>query len=256
MTPDDIRAKLRTRAVGGAITCVESCESTNDLAWRAALEGAPHGAAFFADEQTKGRGRRGRTWLAEKGRAILGSVLLRSPLPAERSQLVTALGALAVTDVASALGVPTKIRFPNDVYAGERKLSGVLAEARFIGSRPDVFILGIGLNVNGSPKGEFPATSLAEEKGHEFSLPLVARSLLEALDEWVALLEGPVDPFQRAWRERSELIGRAVRVTEAGRTHAGSVTDVDVLEGITVRLETGPYRLFRAEYVEKLETQK
>lgn len=250
MNADDIRARLHSRA---PIACVETCESTNDLAWRAALEGAPHGSAFFADEQTKGRGRRGRTWLAEKGSAILCSILLRTELPAERSQLVTALGALAVTDVAAALGVATRIRFPNDVYAGDRKLAGVLAEARFVGSRPDVFILGIGLNVNGSPKGDFPATSLAEEKRHDFSLPLVARSLLEAVDEWAARLDGPVDPFQKAWRERSDLIGRSVRVTEGGRAHAGSVADVDVLEGITVRLETGPYRLFRAEYVEKLE---
>jgi len=173
-------------------------------------------------------------------------------LDADHSPLVTVVGALAVTEVTRRFGVPTRIRFPNDVYVGGRKLAGVLVEARFISSRPDLFILGIGLNVNGRPMG-LPATSLAEEAGHELSRPAVARALLEGVDEWGARLDGPVDPFQEAWSSRSELLDRSVRVWENGKSTTGTVSAIHCLEGIELRLHTGHVRFYRSEHVERLE---
>lgn len=254
MTPESIGARLRTRAIGRRIVCVETCESTNDLAWKAAVAGEPHGTAFFAEEQTKGRGRRGRNWVAPRGSAVLCSIVLRPDLDADRSQLVTVLGALAVADVAARWHVEARVRFPNDVVVRDRKLAGVLAEARFVSMRPDLFVLGIGLNVNAAPP-DLPATSLAAEAGRELGVAVVARELLEAVDEWAARLEGPVDPFRAAWRERSDLVGRRVRLSEEGRSFSGTVVDVDCLDGIELRLDTGHGRHFRAERLERLETE-
>jgi BirA family biotin operon repressor/biotin-[acetyl-CoA-carboxylase] ligase len=252
VTPDSIRHRLHSHAVGKRVVCVESCASTNDLAWKAALEGAPHGTAFFAEEQTEGRGRHGRSWLSPRGTGILCSILLRPAIEAERAGLVTVLGALAVADVAERFGVRARVRFPNDVYVDDGKLAGVLAESRFIGERPDLFILGIGLNVNGRPQG-VGATCLAEERGGKVDRVQVARALLEAVDEWTERLDGPLDPFRRAWRERSDLPGRRVKITENGKPYSGTVTDVDCVEGIELRLSNGHARAFRAEHVEKLE---
>ena len=248
MTPSAIRSRLSTRIIGKHMECVGKCASTNDLAWQAALEGAPDGTAIFAEEQTKGRGRLGRTWVAPRGANILVSIVLRPQLEVERVPLITALGALAVVDAADVGG---RVRFPNDVYVSDRKLSGVLVESRFISSRPDLFILGIGLNVNAYPP-DLPATSLAREKGKEQNLTLVARALLEAVDEWYARLDGPLKPWQKAWRERSDLIGRRVKISQNGKTVSGIVDDVDPLEGVVLRLSSGHVRPFRGEHVEQL----
>lgn len=251
MTPASISARLDVRAVGRRVECVERCVSTNDLAWKAAREGAPHGTAFFAEEQTQGRGRRGRTWLAPHGTSILCSILLRPEIEAERAQLVTALGALAVVEVAAATGVEARVRFPNDVYVGDRKLAGVLVESRFVASRADLFVLGIGLNVNAHPE-DLPATSLSRETGRAVDRATVARRLLEAADAWAARLAGPLDPWRSTWREKSDLPGRRVEVRIADRAVTGTVEDVDPLDGLVLRLPTGHLRAVRGEEVELL----
>ena len=91
MTPESVKSRLHTRIVGRRVQCVDRCESTNDLAWKAALEGEPEGLAIFAEEQTKGRGRFGRSWAAGRGEALLLSVLLRPQIAPERLPLMTAL---------------------------------------------------------------------------------------------------------------------------------------------------------------------
>lgn len=259
LTPQAIRARLSTRAVGRKILCVGAVDSTNDIAWSEAIGGAGHGLAVFADEQRKGRGRMGRPWFAPKGTSLLCSVVLRPELEVGEVPLVTAVAALAVADAVDEIaGISSKIRFPNDVFAGEAKIAGVLVESRFISGRPDLFIVGIGVNGN-VEAGEFPkdlksrATSLMIERGSRINLAQAARSLLEALDRWVGELNGGRRRIGKAWRERSGILRRAVLVREGGRTYAGVVEDLDPIEGLEVRLAEGQVRHFRGEHVEHLE---
>lgn len=245
MTPEGIRTRLHARVVGRHITCVQSCASTNDLAWKAALDGAADGTVVFAEEQSKGRGRFGRTWTALRGKSILCSTILRPDLEADRVPLMTAVGALAAADV---VGDGAQIRFPNDVMLDGKKIAGILVEARYISSRPDVFIVGIGLNVNAHPPG-VGATSL----GADVSRVATARALLEALDLWYGRLGGTLREFRKAWRERSFILGKRVRVKEDGRAVAGVVEETDPVDGLVLRLDSGHPRRVRSEHVEHLE---
>ena len=238
-------SRLRTKVVGKEVRCVDRCVSTNDLAWTAAIEGAPDGTAIFAEEQTKGRGRFGRTWAAARGQALLCSLILRPALDVERVPLVTALGALAAADV---VGDAAKIRFPNDVMLDGLKIAGILVEARFVSSRPDVFIVGVGLNVAGCPK-DMGATSL----GPKASLSATARALLEAVDDWYARLDGNLRDYRKAWKERSFILGKRVRVKQDGRYFPGTVEEVDPLDGLVIRLDSGQVRGIRGEHVEHLD---
>jgi len=245
LQPDTLRSRLHTKAVGRKIICVDSCESTNDLAWKEALAGAADGTAIFAEEQSKGRGRFGRVWTAPRGQGLLCSLILRPEIEVERVPLMTAMAALAVADV---VGEEAQIRFPNDVMREGKKIAGILVEARFISSRPDVFIVGIGLNVTGHPSG-LNATSL----GESVSRIAAARALLEAVDEWYGRLPGNLRDYRKAWRERSYILGKRVRVKQNGKTVPGVAEDVDPLEGIVLRLDSGHPRTIRSEHVEHLE---
>ncbi|HZE97339.1 MAG TPA: biotin--[acetyl-CoA-carboxylase] ligase [Planctomycetota bacterium] len=245
LTPEAIRARLHTRVVGRKIVCVDACESTNDLAWKEALAGAADGTAIFAEEQKKGRGRFGRVWTAPRGKGLLCSIVLRPEIDADRVPLMTAMAALAAADV---VGPAARIRFPNDVMVDGKKIAGILVEARFISSRPDVFIVGVGLNVNGHPEG-MNATSL----GETVSRPATARALLEALDEWYGRLPGTLRDYRKSWRDRSFILGRRVRIRQNGKAASGVVEEVDVLDGIVLRLDSGHPRTIRSEHVEHLE---
>jgi BirA family biotin operon repressor/biotin-[acetyl-CoA-carboxylase] ligase len=259
LTPQAIRSRLTSRAVGRRILCVGSVDSTNDLAWAEAIKGAEHGLAIFAEEQRKGRGRMGREWFAAKGSSVLCSVVLRPEIDVERVPLVTAIAALAAADAVDEIAhTRSSIRFPNDVFVRDRKIAGVLVESRFISGRPDLFVVGIGINGNVT-QDDFPkelagiATSLQMENGKAVNLALAARSLLEALDRWAGELGGGLRAIRREWRERSAILGRSVRVREGGRNYTGVVEGLDPIEGLEVRLAAGPVRHFCGEHVEHLE---
>lgn len=188
---------LRGR-LGRPYRFVETCPSTQRLLG----DDDPEGAVVVADEQTEGRGRLGRTWLAPPGRAILCSVLLR---PAPPMPFWPELSLVTGDAVAEALraetGVAAVLSHPNDVLVEGRKLVGVLPEAR-----PGRVVLGIGVNVSqradelptDTPK---PPTSLLVELGRELPrAPLLAAILLELerhYDAWQALHARGGSPGQR-----------------------------------------------------------
>src|SRR5690242_6705134 len=123
-----------------------------DLVAALADDGAPEGSCVVTDEQTAGRGRAGRTWVAPPGTCILLSALLKPDVPPERLGQLSILLAVAVARlVERQAGRGAKIKWPNDVLVDGAKISGVLANARLpAGGTPRVTI-GIGLNVNISP---------------------------------------------------------------------------------------------------------
>jgi BirA family biotin operon repressor/biotin-[acetyl-CoA-carboxylase] ligase len=136
--------------LGRPLVVLTETASTNDLARRAAKEGAPHGATWVADQQTSGRGRHGRTWVSPPGEGLLFSVLLRlSCAPVQLPPLALLCG-LAVRDAVARVAprVPIALKWPNDVTAGGRKLAGVLVEAITVGSRIEAVVVGIGINVH------------------------------------------------------------------------------------------------------------
>jgi BirA family transcriptional regulator, biotin operon repressor / biotin---[acetyl-CoA-carboxylase] ligase len=215
----EIAPLLGTAEVGRAIHHHAELGSTNDEAHRLAELGARHGEVVVAELQTHGRGRRGRAWIAPPGKSIALSVVLRPSLPATRAPEITLAGAVAVCEVARALGASTaRIKWPNDVECGGRKLAGLLTELRADGDRVKHAVLGVGLNCGLLPE-DFPAeleeqaTSLRIEKGEEVPRALACARLLEALDEWLAMhdVEG-FAPVRDRWRQLSSTLGRRVRI--------------------------------------------
>src|SRR5919204_5745856 len=125
-------------------------ESTNERGRELALAGAPSGTVVTAGEQTAGRGRRGRTWTAPAGKALLCSAILR-PLERKHALLPLAVPLAVCEAVESLVPLECRVKWPNDVWHEGRKLAGVLIEAR----PPDWAVIGIGLNVSIEPE-EFP----------------------------------------------------------------------------------------------------
>jgi BirA family biotin operon repressor/biotin-[acetyl-CoA-carboxylase] ligase len=179
LSPAAVEPRLRGR-FGRPYEHVPSTPSTQLLL----PAGAPEGALVSADEQTAGRGRLGRRWLAPAGTSLLCSLQLRPTIASERLPELTGVAARACAEAIAALtGLEPELKFPNDVLLGGRKVAGILAEAR-----DGRVVLGIGVNVNVSAEQlpqevDLPATSLLVATGHELERADLLVELLERLEE-------------------------------------------------------------------------
>lgn len=213
---------LELRRIQGPVRWLEEVDSTNRLARAWALEGAPEGALVVARRQTAGRGRRGRAWHSPEGGLWL-SVVLRPPA---LEGLSLAMG-LAVARTCRELGVEAEIRWPNDVWAGGRKLAGVLAEGHSTGGADDFAIAGLGINANlhsshFPPELEGTATSLARERGQEVDLRDLLRRTVQQVDGvYARFTAGGFAPLVPELAALCPMLGRPVEVESSGDRWVG-----------------------------------
>ncbi len=213
---------LASGELGRKIHHFEEVESTNDEAHRLAEAGALHGEVVVADFQTRGRGRRGRSWVAPRGKALTFSVVLRPAIAPARAPEITIAAAVAAAEAAREMGAGSaRIKWPNDVECKGRKIAGLLTELRAEPDRVRHAVLGVGVNVS-LQMHDFPeelrpvATSLLLESGERQPRPLVCARLLERIEEWLSLHETEgFGPVADRWRELSSTLGRRVRITGA-----------------------------------------
>ena len=191
-------------------------DSTNERAKELAMAGAPGGLVVTADEQSAGRGRRGTAWFAPPGSCLLYSALLR-PFAADRAPLLPLAVPIAVCEAAETVApVRCRLKWPNDVWVDERKVAGILVEAR-----PDEgwAVVGVGLNV-AIAEDDFPpelrdtAASLLPTEaegglppGGALSVKTALAALNEALNRWT---QAPDEEILSAYRARDALCGRRI----------------------------------------------
>lgn len=234
--------KVASPAFGAPHRHFRVTDSTNSRARELAQAGAPGGTVLTAAEQTAGRGRQGRSWVAPPGGALLYSAVLR-PLD-ERHLLLPLAVPVAVCEAAEALrpDVRCEIKWPNDVWIGGRKLAGVLVEAR---PRDSWAVIGVGLNLRIAPERLPPelretAASLFGAEGAETAragprepparLRESARQALDAaLGRWV---EAEPDAVLAEWRARDALRGHEV-AWEEGSGVADGIDDAGRLVVVT-----------------------
>ncbi|MFA1551076.1 biotin--[acetyl-CoA-carboxylase] ligase [Actinomadura chokoriensis] len=241
------RALVREGGLWREVRVVDETGSTNaDLAARA-LEGAPEGTVLVTELQTAGRGRQGRTWTAPPRSGLAFSVLLRPAVPAPRLGWAPLLTGVCVATAvrrmtawsqagerflgnAADVAVDARLKWPNDVLVGDRKLAGILAE-----KVEDALVIGVGLNV-GLREEELPvptATSLAIEGAPLSDRAPLLRAILREFEtwyrEWTALDGDPeTSGLRTAYRDLCATLGREVRVELPGAERlTGTARDVD-----------------------------
>ncbi|NXY94983.1 biotin--[acetyl-CoA-carboxylase] ligase [Streptomyces sp. BR123] len=244
------RALVTGQGLWSSVEVVPTTGSTNtDLASRAAQ--LPEGAVLVAEEQTAGRGRLDRSWVAPARSGLFFSVLLKpgEAVPQERWGWLTLLAGVATAaGLSRAAGVDTALKWPNDllvtVEGAERKAAGILAERV-----ADGIVIGIGLNVS-LTEDELPvpeAGSLRLAKAavtdREPLLKAVLRSLEEWYGNWRAAAGDPAaSGLQEAYAAQCATLGRHVRADlPGGRSLTGTAEAVDAEGRLVVRTEDGAH---------------
>jgi BirA family biotin operon repressor/biotin-[acetyl-CoA-carboxylase] ligase len=234
---------MRGGALAPSVVRVGRVDSTQTLAFALAAGGAPDGTVVVADSQTAGRGRRGRAWLDEPGASLLASIVLRPRLaPARLPGLSLAAGVAVAEALTRTAGLAPRLKWPNDVLLGGRKLAGVLLESRLSGEQATT-VLGVGVNLS---QRLFPAdlaqraTSIWLASGRLVDRDVLLAALLDALAEWRRRLERQgFRPVRERWRALSDTLGRTVSVDGV----TGLAVDVDATGALVVDDAEGRRRL-------------
>jgi len=242
-----VERRLRTRYLGRNILYLQTTSSTQDAARAAAERGAPVGTAVLAEEQTAGRGRLGRAWVSPAGKNIYVTLIMRPPAPKLRA--LSIVSPLAVAEALEGIGLAPRLKWPNDVLVGGRKIAGILIETELSGDAVKYALVGIGLNVNldveAVPEIAEIATSARRELGGDASREELLAALLNAFEaRYEQALEG--DAVFRAWRSRLETLGRRVRATLGQRVEEGVAEDVDAEGNLLVRRDDGSLAVVEA----------
>jgi BirA family biotin operon repressor/biotin-[acetyl-CoA-carboxylase] ligase len=241
LLPGEIREGLDTRVFGaGQIVHFEETDSTNLRAKILAAAGAPEGTVVIAERQTRGRGRKGRSWFSPDGGGIYISLILRPAMPpgeAPRITLVT--GVAAAEALLSVTPLEARIKWPNDILIKGKKIAGILTEISTEMDEIDHIVVGVGMNVNleaGSLDEEIreTATSILIETGEVFPRVKLIRAFLKKFETcYEILLSQGFNPIRERWKELSDSLGRQITVDMIGRTRAGEFIDIDA-EGVLI----------------------
>ena len=243
---------LRTSRIGRTLRSFQAVSSTNTLAADWAEEGAPDGAVVYAEQQTQGRGRLGRTWQSQPGLNLTFSVVLRPNLPAERMGMIPIAAGLAVAEALDAFVSPliAGIKWPNDVLLRGRKCGGILLESRWTGGeRVPAVVLGIGINVN---QAEFPpeiadgATSLLLESGRGVARAPLFAAILGKLEERLEGLSKRAAEVRQAYLERMAQLNSEVTLRfSGGDSVCGLAVGLDESGGLVLDTD-GVRRVFHS----------
>lgn len=231
------------------LVAVDETGSTNDDAAAAAREGAGEGTLVWARRQSKGRGRRGRTWVSPEGNLHL-SIIVRPVVPVTRAGEIAFVAALASVDACKMLAPDADIRckWPNDVLVDGRKVGGLLIETSIKEDRIEWLVVGIGLNLSAHPdRVEFPATHLARHVGRVIPVEEGLVAFAEAFDARYRLwrTESFV-PIRAAWLQHAAGLGGAIRVRLDDAELHGTFIGLDNDGALKLSLSDGTKRRITA----------
>jgi BirA family biotin operon repressor/biotin-[acetyl-CoA-carboxylase] ligase len=225
----ELRRSLPTTLIGKHLQYYQSTGSTMDLAREAARKGSPEGTVILAEEQTQGRGRFDRQWIAPPKDNLYFSVILYPTSYAfKRLTMASSLG--VARGITNASGLPVSIKWPNDIRSNGKKLGGILLESAVDNNRIGHAVIGIGINVNLDPS-LYPdiaetSTSLKIETGRPVSREAVLKSVLQELDNVYLALTFEED-LRKPWIDLLETLGKWVQVTWGDEQEEGFAEDVN-----------------------------
>lgn len=204
----------------GFFTMLDTVDSTNNYAMQQVHDGlAKHGQAWFAAEQTAGKGQRGKSWAGEKGKNIAMSLVLEpGQLKIANQFHLSAAIALTAFDLLKIYaGGEVKIKWPNDLYWRDRKAGGILIENKFHGKAWTWAVVGIGININQTvfDKDLVNPVSLKQITGKTFDVTSLAKELYSLLMKNLATAAKP-DEILKAYNEHLYKINQLVTLRRAG----------------------------------------
>ncbi len=239
-----LQSAISTQYIGRPTLYYKSVTSTNTLGFQAAEIGISHGTVILADHQTAGKGRLGRTWHSPENKNLYFSIVLTKPSSQSVTSWIPLLTGVVLAECLESISaLSISLKWPNDVLCHEKKLGGILCEARQKGASNWVCVVGIGININCN-KDDFPlelsptATSLAIESHREYHCHDFLTTFLEKFErKYEHLLNAGIHDLRSQYILRCQTLEQSVLVHDMAGTQlkgqAVSIGDDGALEIVT-----------------------
>jgi BirA family transcriptional regulator, biotin operon repressor / biotin---[acetyl-CoA-carboxylase] ligase len=240
--PAEVGAGLHTRIIGKAVHYYDHVASTMDTAIQLAQDKAPEGTVVAAETQTSGRGRLGRSWASPKYKGLYFSIIVRPDTAVSEVASITLMSAVSVCEaVRRVCGLDARIKWPNDILLGQKKLGGILTEMNAGLGRVNYCVIGIGINVNSDKKALVDgAVSLAQQAGSAVNRVELFREILRQFEHYyLKFKKQEVGSILDAWRQFSVTLGSRVRIDMHTGRLDGVAVDIDADGGLLVRSDSG-----------------
>jgi BirA family biotin operon repressor/biotin-[acetyl-CoA-carboxylase] ligase len=242
---DKIQKRLNSKIIGNHILGYDAVSSTNSVLRELAFEGKPEGAVVVAQTQRAGYGRLNRTWFSPRG-GLWFSIILRPKIAPSKAAKITLMTGVAIAKtLLDNYNLNARIKWPNDVLIGGKKICGILTEMRIKESEIDYILLGIGINGNFELL-EIPdeirksTTTLKHEKKGDIDLENLFLNLLVNLDYFYHQLQlGNSKEILIKWKGFSDTLGRKVMIKTHHERFEGKALDLDESGALILEIPSG-----------------
>lgn len=240
-----IRQHLHTSWAGSSILVKDVVDSTNNLAKLRAEEGAEHGLLVVGEQQTAGKGRRGRTWESRKGEGIFMTLLLKPDIEPGNASMLTLVMALAVRSALETVGkLPTQIKWPNDIVCDGKKVCGILTEMSAQMDYINHIVIGVGINIHNK---DFPdemahmATSVYLQTGEHINRAELIAEVMQCFEYYYERYIETQDLRNLADEYNQHLVnrGRQVEVLDPKQSYIGTAIGINIAGELEVQTENG-----------------
>lgn len=234
---------------------IEELCSTNDYASEIVSKGfVPDFTAIVTEFQTKGRGQRGNYWVSEAGQNLLFSIIVHpTEIPIKEQFILSQAVSLALREVVSLYCEPVSIKWPNDIYVGNKKVAGILIENSIREKKIETAIIGIGLNVNQLEFEGVPnPTSLRAESGHELNKDEVLAQFLSRFRQLYGEMSTNAVAIRSEYKARLYEYGKMRQYKDATGIFSGQIIDVDADGQLLIADANGDLRRYYFKEVEYL----
>lgn len=232
LSQTELESNRQTSWIGEEIYYFDSTDSTNTRAKKLAEEGSVHGTFVVADEQTGGRGRRGRGWDSQKGISVYMSLILKPEIEPGNASMLTLVAAMAVADgIEKTTGLDCQIKWPNDIVVNGKKVCGILTEMSTQLDYINYIVIGIGINVQNE---SFPeelsaiATSLYLESGKRQNRAALIEAVWEAFEGYydIFLKTEDLQGLVAKYNEKLANMNKQVRVLDPKEPFEGKAMGI------------------------------
>jgi BirA family biotin operon repressor/biotin-[acetyl-CoA-carboxylase] ligase len=227
---EEFDIKLDTEVIGRNFIYCEEVDSTNSVLLTS-KEFEKHGTVLLAEQQSKGRGRKERTWTSNSFQNLTFSILLLKKFKENRINIVNLATSLAVAQsIENLYQLKVTLKWPNDILVNGRKAAGILLESTSKGNKIEKVIIGVGINANQtnfSGKFNITPTSIRNEFREQISREKLLSEILNNFEEILESSHYNPEKILSDWKSRCKMLGEKIKIEEDGKTKIGIFEDVD-----------------------------
>ncbi|MBI88764.1 MAG: biotin--[acetyl-CoA-carboxylase] ligase [Candidatus Marinimicrobia bacterium] len=224
-----IKTNLRTTQFGKDIEYYQRIDSTNSEAWELIKENkASNGMIVITDNQYEGKGRNNNKWFMSPSKGLAMSIILTNPFPVKTAKLIPLAAGVAAAKMLENRGAIPKLKWPNDIFIGNKKCGGILCETKMSNNQVKSMVIGFGININEN-ENDLPkeiinsSTSLSIETGHSNQRELVCAILITYFENLLM----DIDSVRKNWQNYCYHLDQPISFSHDNLSYEGIFKGID-----------------------------